>query len=658
MKILIVLITLLLLSTVVEALPEWTQNSASVPPGSQYSPGRVYGFGVNWTDISGIATVILDWNGNNYTANKNGDIFYYNLTGLSAGTYSYRWFANNTAGESAYSDTFVYDIGKNSSASFVLTLNGTEGNRSYSRYWVASFMASLNIPGKTIILSSSYPGMNVYNDSSAVYYVGSLDVLGLFSLNAVWNGDENYTGASKTYFFDSQGPQYSNLVTSPLDQTTYEPGTKYYFNVSWADATLDEVRFESNFSGSKKNYTKSTNPKVYNDSNLFWVNISDLSAKDFVYTWYAKDSLNNWTATNQRIYRVFKGHALNLYSPFTEVPNGTTTVFNCYSLSNQIDIGDFKFYRNSTLINNTSSLSRSDISILSVGFYRYVCNTTGNQNYSSQSLKSNLTVLPPEVEVPEEKKEFKITSVSSPSITVGETGQGTFNLSSTLDETITEITVEIENFTGTYTLDGVPSALLKGGSTVVRINFDIPSGQETGTKNITLRVLGKSDGMTVIATSYMILTINGVAPPINIPPSYSSVVSEVLDDEAVISFSLYDDQELSGYIFSTNETGAWVNETWIPVEGAIVDVNFTRAVYPAIGLVAWKAYFNDSDNAWSVSNEYYVSAVGGEFDYTLLIIIVVSFAVLAAVLFIMNRKRGGHNEKRVVYVYAKEGGRA
>jgi hypothetical protein len=83
MKILIVFIILLLLSSVAEALPTWTQNSVSVPSGSQYSPERNYGFEINWTDASGISTVILEWNGNNYTANNNGDIFYYNLTGLA-----------------------------------------------------------------------------------------------------------------------------------------------------------------------------------------------------------------------------------------------------------------------------------------------------------------------------------------------------------------------------------------------------------------------------------------------------------------------------------------------------------------------------------------------------------------------------------------------
>jgi hypothetical protein len=654
MKLLIVFIIILLLSTVAEAVPVWTQNSVSVPTGSQYSPARDYGFQINWTDPAGISKVILEMNGDSYTAFNTGDMFYYNLTGLAAGPYSYRWFANNTAGESAYSDQFAYNVEKNSSASFVLSLNGTEGNRSYSRYWIANFTAVLNIPGKTIFLDSNYPGFSVYDENSTIYYVINLTTEGFFSLSSVWNGDDNYTGTSKTYYFDTSPPQYSNIVSSPSDFATYAPDAIYYFNITWTDASLTEVRFESNFSGSKKNYTKSTNPKVYNESNLFWINMSNIDAKDFVYTWYAKDSLGNWTGTNQKIYGIFKGYALNLYSPFTEVPNGTTTVFNCYSLTDEIDTGDFKFYRNSTLINNTTTLSRSDVSVLPVGFYQYVCNTTGNKNYNNQTLKSNLTVTPPETEKPIEIKEFKITNVSSPSIDTGKTGQGTFNLSSTLDDTVTGITVTLVGIDPeVYTINNVPSALLKGGSALIRINFDIPSVYETGLHNITVRVTGNLDGSTIAATAYMLLTVNSVAPPGNIPPSYTSVLTESLDDKVLFSFSLYDDREVSGYIFSTNYTGTWVNDSWVPVDEALADVSFEKPLQPTTGIAAWKFYFNDSNDAWSASEEYYLAAVGG-FDYTVLIIVIMSFAALGIVLFFLQKMRNREPEKKAVYVYSKE----
>lgn len=654
MKLLIILIALLVLSTGVEAVPVWTQNSVSIPTGSQYSPERNYGFEINWTDASGISTVILEWNGDSYTALNTGDVFYYNFTSLPAGPYSYRWFANNSGGESAYSDQFTYNVEKNASASFILTLNGTEANRSYNRYSIAEFTSVLNIPEQMIFLDSNYPGLSVYDDNSSIYYVINLTTEGSFTLSSVWNGNDNYTGTSKTYYFDTLPPRYSELVSSPLDHATYEQGTIYFFNVTWTDATLSEVRFESNFSGSRKNYTVSTNPKVYTDSELFWINISNIPVRDFTYRWYAKDDLNNWNATNQKIYRIFKGYALNLYSPFTEVVKGTTTVFNCYSLSSQIDVSDFKFYRDSTLINNTTSLSRSDISILPVGFYKYVCNTTGNQNYSNQTLISNLTVTLPKSGEETKKMELKISDISSPSIYIGETGQGTFNLSSTWNETISGISVELIGIDDSlYTLEGVPSALLEGGSVIVKINFDIPSTYQEGVYNITLRVVGKKGSSTIILTEYMLLRINEAAPPQNLPPSSSSFVSEMLGNEAIIAFSIYDDQGISGYIFSINDTGTWINDSWVPAVGTMEDVNFTRTLNSG-GSVAWKAYFNDTDNAWSVSETQYLMRTGEEFNLIVPIVIVISLVAVAGAFFFIQKMRNKKNKKEVLYVYSKE----
>ena len=440
----------------------------------------------------------------------------------------------------------------------------------------------------------------------------------------------------------------------PSDHATYEQGAVYFFNISWTDATLTEVRFESNFSGSKKNYTKTTNPKIYNDSELFWINISDIPVRDFTYRWHAKDDLNNWNATDQRIYRIFKGYALELYSPFTEVVRGTTTVFNCYSLSSQIDVSDFKFYRDSILINNTTSLSRSDISILPVGFYKYVCNTSGNKNYSNQTLISNLTVTLPESTEEVKKMELKISNISSPSVYIGQTGQGTFNLSSTWNETISGISVEISGIDNSlYTLEGVPSALLEGGSVIIRINFDIPPTYEEEIRNLTLRVVGKKGSSTIILTDYMLLRINRAAPPQNLPPSSSSFVSEVLGNEAVIAFSIYDDKGISGYIFSINDTGTWINDSWVPAAGTVEDVNFTRTLSSA-GSVAWKAYFNDTDNVWSVSQTQYLMRSSEEFSWTVPIVIVISLAAVAVAFFFIQKMRSKENKRKVLYVYSKE----
>ena len=115
--------------------PRWFSNSTKVASGSQYSPGKSYQFNVTWNDsVTSISTVLIENNFTgalaNYTVSTNeGDIYYYNIADISAGTYAWREFANDSLGNWNATDSWVYVISKNTTNPVNLTINnGTAYN--------------------------------------------------------------------------------------------------------------------------------------------------------------------------------------------------------------------------------------------------------------------------------------------------------------------------------------------------------------------------------------------------------------------------------------------------------------------------------------------------------------------------------------------------
>jgi len=73
--------------------------------GSTYSPSQSYQFNATWIDLDG-GTIDKVWLYANFSGNfenylvttRDGDEYYYNIPNLAAGTYSYKWYANDTDG--------------------------------------------------------------------------------------------------------------------------------------------------------------------------------------------------------------------------------------------------------------------------------------------------------------------------------------------------------------------------------------------------------------------------------------------------------------------------------------------------------------------------------------------------------------------------------
>lgn len=99
--------------------PLYSAEALYPPSDSVYSYYWSYQFNLTWTDnISSIDTVWIEENMTGSLANHTvsshvGDVYYYDISGLGAGSYVYKWYANDTDGN--VNDTFplsIYTIGK------------------------------------------------------------------------------------------------------------------------------------------------------------------------------------------------------------------------------------------------------------------------------------------------------------------------------------------------------------------------------------------------------------------------------------------------------------------------------------------------------------------------------------------------------------------
>jgi hypothetical protein len=674
MKLLVFLIILLfLLVKPAEALPVWSQNQAYVPPNSQYSPRRVYTFQINWEGSNESYTVsnVLfesDFSGslNNATVSSiSENVYQVNFTDLPARNYVYRWYAVDNESNWNLTEQWSYSINKNSSMSINLYLNGIGANKNYNLNDLANFTVFLNIPNKLVNLSSTYNGfVQQSSSSSAIYNLTNLSSPGSFSATGWWEGDENYSSSSKTYYFDNTPPSYSGMITYPVSPVAYSYGMLYTFNIIWADIILSHAWFESNHTGSFVNYTMNTVPQVQNTSNNFYITLTSLPARTFVYRWIANDSINKISATSQTPYYILKSSALSLdVVPSRNVVNGTSTVVICRSFIYEVDVSNFKLFRNSILIGNDTTISRRDNQTLGVGIYEYVCSNTETQNFTNQTLKLTLNVSL-DASLQNLTRTLNLAGPSPIQMGLGESSEKNFYLENNLGESLNNISLAITGIPlSWYSIGELPSSIPNNFSLLMRIAFSIPSDAQQGDYNVTLRATSKtaSDETKTVVKS-IILSISTTPPVQNFPPIYSTFSTSTTSHGNLCEFSLKwnDDNELSGYIFSSNITGMWLNDSWASFSGkesfSYASKNLT--IQPN-SVVAWKVYANDSSDLWADSEEFYLKVTEREKADILLPVLMVSVFIicLALILLIANRKKSKSKvakKENVTYVYRKE----
>jgi hypothetical protein len=150
---------------------------------------------------------------------------------------------------------------------------------------------------------------------------------------------------------------------------------------------------------------------------------------------------------------------------------------------------------------------------------------------------------------------------------------------------------------------------------IATIEFNITSQPGLGFNNAMGAldwITGGTGATTVPSTTYISYDIIGGtvqidAPADTTPPTYSSISTNTTIAGASCSFNCLwqDDVNVSGYIFGTNNTGSWVNDTWTTAWASWATsrsawADAIKTLNSTVGLVVgYEWWVNDTSNNWN-----------------------------------------------------------
>lgn len=220
--------------------PLWSDKTTGVASGSAYEAGKVYSFGIVWVNDTGGAPVISNVTFETnlttgtttlenitkadvtmYTTFTNDTSGVWNITFTQeqlgpVGGYVFKWYANDTADVWNSTDQWAYTIAQGT-GNVSLYLDGTEGDRSYTRNQDGNITVSVNI-SYTVKLNVSTNFTSTYNTSgdSPLDHVTTLSYsAGKYNITGFFEGDVNYTSDSQTYWLTITTPPTTTTTTTP-----------------------------------------------------------------------------------------------------------------------------------------------------------------------------------------------------------------------------------------------------------------------------------------------------------------------------------------------------------------------------------------------------------------------------------------------------------
>lgn len=260
--------------------PTYSNLVASPTSPATYAPNQNYQFNGTFNDNIAISTVILEWNGtSNTTVTTNvSDVYYTTKTDLLVGSYTYKYYFNDTSGNMVVTTQQNYVVDKNSTTLY-LAFNGTQANAYFqfnnsNHPSVINITAWKTISGETLTLLKNGTSTGTASGNSITELNGTMPA-------SVYNF--TITMTSNNYTFTP--------VTRWLyvrDEDDYVLETQNYQNLSWnstADFTLDWV-------GTTSNVTMNiTIVKNNTDSNINYTDVlTDFSSSSYYFTYWLNES--------------------------------------------------------------------------------------------------------------------------------------------------------------------------------------------------------------------------------------------------------------------------------------------------------------------------------------------------------------------------------
>jgi sporulation protein YlmC with PRC-barrel domain len=368
--------------------PQFSNFGFNYTNASIYTSGRGYSANSTITNTNGTAGI--EFNSVNYTATNVSSLFTSTIGQLSAGTYSYYWWAYGNGTNRNYNTTSVYYFTINQSTGNVSGFINNSANNftawngtSSTNIWLNATNITGYGTGKiylngSIINSGTMPLSNLTNLS-----------VGYYNVTFVYDGNTNYTSNTKvllvnvSVYVDTIYPVFSNYWDN--NATLTGNGTAI-FNVTITN-TNRSVFLEINGT----NYTANNiSASVWNYS-LFLVNGT------YSYRWwaYGNGTSNNLNNSGLRSYTIINPDlvppAITIISPANTTYNENIIYFN---LSSNENLSLCKLTINNWATNYTMTINSSRTGAnytsgeLSDGSYvaRFWCNDTSNNINNSETV--------------------------------------------------------------------------------------------------------------------------------------------------------------------------------------------------------------------------------------------------------------------------------
>ncbi len=176
--------------------------------------------------------------------------------------------------------------------------------------------------------------------------------------------------------------------------------------------------------------------------------------------------------------------------------------------------------------------------------------------------------------------------------------------------TTDNVTVTLQLYN--YTLGGYPAS---GNGYIAYTSSATPNTDETKSQNITTNPTHFRDGLGnwkikvkgVKSTTTRFdfkadlvefeVTVGDTTPPVW---SNAGTNNTLAEQPTLFYVKWTDNVGLSGYIFGTNNTGTWTNDTWTPMSGITNWSNITKILNSTSGsVIQWTVWANDTSNNWN-----------------------------------------------------------
>ncbi|MBI1978526.1 MAG: hypothetical protein HYS62_00505 [Candidatus Aenigmarchaeota archaeon] len=365
--------------------PAYSSNTTSPSTNSTYAPNQTYWFNVTWTDNVAISTVQIEHNftggasPHNETMNASNSVYYWNFTDLSAGIYVWRVYANDSSNNGNGTAQQNYAIGK-ATPTVSVFLNGrlnADITSTVNENVNATVSTSCLQSGCTITVKRDNSPI-VSGVSSPSYNLDNITSIGLHNYSGIVESNANYTSVTETYFVATLPTYTTSTINIPL---TYSNVTVGSINITFGSSpSLPTIYIQGGWSGTASNYTMSNTTAT-----SYYYNITFPAETSYwkIYAIYANRTFN---LTNSNSFSINKAAATIVLSisPQWTLDSPVQTNVSC---TQSVPALTAKLYRNGT------SVSIPDVQTFSAGsIYEYLCNTTANQNYTTDTVKNHLII--------------------------------------------------------------------------------------------------------------------------------------------------------------------------------------------------------------------------------------------------------------------------